>query len=292
MTDILTIDFQADTLVLCDTLTERATGNGLIVCRCRFPPCPGHWTKFLQTVLVRPAGPVTARWRTLDAPENQTVSLSGTAFHLIPADRPVRIEWDGCDAALIVALTPGFVEATTASMVKGRAQRLEPCPVVEDSVMAETASLLAESLSQDADRAAKSADQIGVAFALRLFEKHGIDDSSTPHFSGGLGASRQRRITAFIDANLDRTVPLSEMARTVGLGRSHFGKAFHASFGRSPYQYLHERRVEKAKELLLNDRRTIVSVALDVGFSSHGHFTKVFRNVTGMTPSQFRRDRV
>jgi hypothetical protein len=116
MTDILTIDFQADTLVLCDTLTEWATGNGLIVCRCRFPPCPGHWTKFLQTVLVRPAGPVTARWRTLDAPEDQTVSLSGTAFHLIPADRPVRIEWDGCDAALIVALTPEFMESTVAPL--------------------------------------------------------------------------------------------------------------------------------------------------------------------------------
>jgi AraC family transcriptional regulator len=239
----------------------------------------------------RPAGPVTARWRTLDAPENQMVSLSGTAFHLIPVDRPVRIEWDGCDAALIVALTPGFVEAMVAPMFQGRLPRLNPCAMVKDAVLSDMMPWFAEALRQDADRARKSLDQFSVAFALQLFEKYGIDDNNWLRISGGLGASRQRRITAFIDANLDRTVPLSEMARTVGLGRSHFGKAFHASFGRTPYRYLHERRIEKAKELLLDDRRTIVSVALDVGFSSHGHFTKVFRNVTGTTPSQFRRDR-
>jgi AraC family transcriptional regulator len=291
MTDILTIDFQADTLVLCDTLTERATGNGLIVCRCRFPPCPGHWTKFLQTVLVRPAGPVTARWRTLDAPEDQTVSLSGTAFHLIPADRPVRIEWDGCDAALIVALTPEFMESTVAPLFQGRIASLAAHAIVEDTVLSDMMTWFAEALHHDEDKARRSLDQISATFALRLFEIGGINDNSRQHISGGLGASRQRRITAFIDANLDRTVPLAEMARTVGLGRSHFGKAFHASFGRTPYRYLHERRIEKAKELLLDDRRTIVSVALDVGFSSHGHFTKVFRKVTGTTPSQFRRDR-
>jgi len=291
MTDILTIDFQADTLVLCNTLTERATDNGLIVCRCQFPPRPGHWTKLRQTVLVRPAGPVTARWRTLDAPEDQTVPLSGTAFHLIPADRPVRIEWDGCDAALIVALTPEFVESTVAPMFQGKVPRLIPSAVVEDTVLSDMMPWFAGTLNQEAEKASRSVDQFSVAFALHLFEKYGINDGSAPHISGGLGASRQRRITAFIDANLDRTVPLAEMARTVDLGRSHFGKAFHASFGRTPYRYLHERRIEKAKELLLDNRRTIVSVALDVGFSSHGHFTKVFRKVAGMTPSQFRRER-
>ncbi|MBB4287238.1 helix-turn-helix domain-containing protein [Roseospira goensis] len=292
MTDILTIDFQADRLVLCDTLTERATGNGLIVCRCRFPPRPGHWTKLLQTALVRPASAVTARWRTLDAPKDQTVSLSGTAFHLIPADRPVRVEWDGCDAALIVALTPEFVESSIAPMFQGKVPRLIPSAVVEDTVLSDMIPWFAETLNQAAERASRSVDQFGAAFAFRLFEKYAVGDGDAHYLSGGLGASRQRRITAFIDANLDRTVPLSEMATVVGLGRSHFGTAFHTSFGRSPYQYLHERRVEKAKELLLDDRRTIVDIALDVGFSNHGHFTKVFRKVTGTTPSQFRRDRI
>lgn len=292
MTDILTIDFQADTLVLRDSVAERVAGNGLIVCRCRFPPQRELWIKTRQTILVRPGRPVKARWRTMDASEEDMVSLASTAFHLIPADRPVRIKWDKCGTALVVALTQGFEESTVAPMFEGRIPPLQPRAIVEDTVLSDMMTWFAETWSLDTDRASRSVDQIGVALALRLFEKHGIDDSSTPHFSGGLGTSRQRRITAFIDANLDRTVPLAEMARTVGLGRSHFGKAFHASFGRSPYQYLHERRVEKAKELLLDDRRTIVDIALDVGFSNHGHFTKVFRKVTGTTPSQFRRDRM
>ena len=75
------------------------------------------------------------------------------------------------------------------------------------------------------------------------------------------------------------------------LSTHHFGEAFKASTGTSPYRYLIERRIHRAKELLLGADRSIAEVALTVGFASHSHFTDNFRKLTGITPSRFRMDR-
>jgi AraC family transcriptional regulator len=60
------------------------------------------------------------------------------------------------------------------------------------------------------------------------------------------------------------------------------------SIGISPYQYLLQQRVERAKQLLKQTNQPIVEIALDCGFSSHSHLSKQFRQLAGMTPKAFR----
>jgi len=218
--------------------------------------------------------------------------MTRQALHLIPPGSTIRIEWFGGDRALVVGLTATFLDAHVAPVFDGRVPRLTPQAMIRDAALVGMMSWFEAALDGSPAAGVRSLDLAGIAFGLRLFEIYGEEDGGAGYATGGLGASRQRRVTTFIDGNLDRRLSLTEMASVVGLGPSHFGTAFRASFARSSSRYLHERRIEKAKTLLLDPNRTIVDIALEVGYSSHGHFTTVFRKVTGTTPSRFRLDRL
>ena len=126
------------------------------------------------------------------------------------------------------------------------------------------------------------------SLVLRLFETHGESRRRPAPVRGGLGASRRRRVADFIEAHLEDDIGLAALIAEAEPSRHHFGKAFKVTFGRPPRRYIAERRVQKAKEMLLSDRASITDIALALGFSSHSHFTDVFRKTTGTTPSLFR----
>ncbi len=72
----------------------------------------------------------------------------------------------------------------------------------------------------------------------------------------------------------------------------YFGEAFKASTGLTPFRFILERRVRRAKELLLDRDIPIAEVALRVGFANQSHFTVNFKKLTGKTPSRFRNDSI
>jgi AraC family transcriptional regulator len=79
-------------------------------------------------------------------------------------------------------------------------------------------------------------------------------------------------------------------ARCSNLSRHHFCRAFKVTFGKPPGRYITERRIDRAKGLLRDSRRSITEIALDLGFASHSHFTDAFRKIIGITPSRYRHD--
>ncbi|MBB5061108.1 AraC-like DNA-binding protein [Granulicella aggregans] len=92
-----------------------------------------------------------------------------------------------------------------------------------------------------------------------------------------------------IEADLDRDLSLAVLADESGYSRSHFLRMFRSATGFTPHQYLVFRRIEKAKSLMKNSKATLVEIALDCGFSSHAHFTRVFQRTLNVAPSYFRR---
>ena len=95
-------------------------------------------------------------------------------------------------------------------------------------------------------------------------------------------------VLTFMDSRLDLPLTLENLAKHVGLSRAHFVRRFRAVTGVSPHRYLTLRRVEKAKDLLLNSRCGIAQIAHEVGFNNQSHFTQVFHAITGTTPGQFK----
>jgi AraC family transcriptional regulator len=109
--------------------------------------------------------------------------------------------------------------------------------------------------------------------------------------SNGLLAWRLKRVTAYIDANLTSPIQLRELALVAGFSRMHFARTFRVSTGLRPHEYLVRRRIDHAKRLLLQSQTSVARVALLSGFTTHAHFTNVFRNLVGSPPAEWRRHR-
>lgn len=103
---------------------------------------------------------------------------------------------------------------------------------------------------------------------------------------------RLQRVADYVDARLaDPDLRLDEVARAVGLSTGFFHRAFKETTGETPLAYIQRRRIECAMRLLAGRDRSILDVALAVGFLSPSHFTRLFRRRVGMTPSEYRNGR-
>jgi AraC family transcriptional regulator len=101
---------------------------------------------------------------------------------------------------------------------------------------------------------------------------------------------RLRRVIDYIRSSPETEISLGELAELAGLSPNYFLSAFRRATGRTPHRYLTEQRVARACELLHNPHRSIVDVALAVGFSSQSHLTTVFRRFLKTTPAAYREE--
>jgi AraC family transcriptional regulator len=91
-----------------------------------------------------------------------------------------------------------------------------------------------------------------------------------------------------MDARLEGGLRLDELAREAGLSTSHFIRSFRETTGKTPYQFLLNRRVQRAQILMRDPRTSLTEVAKSSGFANQHHMARMFRCVTGMTPSAYR----
>ncbi len=106
---------------------------------------------------------------------------------------------------------------------------------------------------------------------------------------GGLSHRRACLILEYVEANLGRSLSIRELAGIAQLGPYHFVRMFKHTLGLTPYQYVLERRIAHAKDLLQNSSLPLVEIGLSLGFSTQSHFTTAFHRLVGVTPKEFRK---
>jgi AraC family transcriptional regulator len=163
-----------------------------------------------------------------------------------------------------------------------------PLLVERDVVIQHLAQAVERALCENVSNSALFIDPIARALADRV---SAISRSSEPWRvqTAGLPEYQLRRLQDFIEANLDREITLAAMASTCGFGTKSFVRAFGATTGKSPYQYVIAARVERAKRLIEQDQEGLAEIALRCGFSHQEHLTRAFRRLTGQTPGRYRR---
>lgn len=97
------------------------------------------------------------------------------------------------------------------------------------------------------------------------------------------------RVLDYVDANLASDIRLADLASVAGLSIFHFARVFKLAVGLSPYEFVHNRRLERSRVLLTDDSLEIAQLALACGFSSQSHFTAAFTKAVGVSPGKFRR---
>lgn len=92
---------------------------------------------------------------------------------------------------------------------------------------------------------------------------------------------------SYIERNITRGISIEELARISNYSVHYFHTIFRREVGVSPIRYIHNRKVEMAKELMFSSDLNITQIAEKLGFESVSYFSRVFKNIAGMTPSVY-----
>ncbi len=139
----------------------------------------------------------------------------------------------------------------------------------------------------------QNANQLTLSTASTLLLTHLVQHYSNvqwqlPVVNGGLAPVALRNVLDYIEAHLAQPLLLSDLAAQVALSEYHFARMFRQSMGVAPHQFVMQRRMVRANDLLLNSTLPLTDIALACGFSSASHFSNRFKAAKGLTPSQLR----
>lgn len=129
-------------------------------------------------------------------------------------------------------------------------------------------------------------ESLGMALAVHLLSRY-----PAPLAPRALTRSELARVTEYIEAHLDRDVSLLRLARVTGVSASHLRALFKRSLGVPVHEYVIQRRVERARALLLRGDLPASQIALESGFSHQSHMARCMRRVLGVTPTSIARSR-
>lgn len=116
-----------------------------------------------------------------------------------------------------------------------------------------------------------------------------VKDIMTVKSNGSDVHERLCRARKFIDECYDLPLDLDAISKQACLSRYHFLRLFRNTFDTTPHQYLIQRRIEKAKELLRWRKLSVTDVCFEVGFQSLGSFSSLFRRCVGAAPVSYRK---
>jgi AraC family transcriptional regulator len=286
------IDFGSETPPARLSYAERVVHDGVSVSRCTLQPNSGTEIGATQfTVAINEGTPFQMEWRLPEMREMERRRIVSGDLHINPGDRPIFQRWTSSPRILVIAMEQAFVKQIVGEAFDGKELELRTQIGIRDPVIEGMAAAWRRELVERGAGGRLYAEGLGSALAVHIFRAYGDGLSRPSPTIGGLGALRLRRVVDYIEAHLAEDISLRDLAAQAGLSTHHFGEAFKASTGTSPHRYLVERRIRRAKELLLGAEQSIAEIAISVGFASHSHFTDNFRKLTGTTPSRFRIDR-
>lgn len=125
-------------------------------------------------------------------------------------------------------------------------------------------------------------------FAAHLAERYTDASLETPDFRGGLPIWQLRRVQDHVHERLGEDLSTEALAELVGLSPAHFSRVFKQATGKSPLQFIRRERIARAQQLIRETSRSLIEIALEVGYASPSHFAHVFRRLVGVTPTEFR----
>jgi AraC family transcriptional regulator len=107
--------------------------------------------------------------------------------------------------------------------------------------------------------------------------------------SSALPGYKLRQLTDWMTEHFDEEFSLDELAAKTSLSKFHFHRLFKAATGVSPSRYHLDLRMNAARRILRETKHSVISVALEVGYTNPSHFAQLFRRETGLSPSDYRR---
>lgn len=234
------------------------------------------------------AGNVSLEKQTAGGKLHRARSATGNIC-LTPAGQLVAASWEDEYEFLGIGFDPAFVAQTALEINLAPNCELIGIEKSEDPIIQHIGLALITEATAPEPTGKLYSDALAQTLVLHLLKNYSTANCSKASFNGGLSGYRLRRATEFINAHLEQDLSLAEIAAAADLSQFHFARAFRRTTGLTPQQYLMQRRVERAKQLLAIGDLPIVEISLQTGFKNQSHFTTLFRKFTRVTPNAWRK---
>ena len=210
---------------------------------------------------------------------------------ITPANTPLFVRWEGEENCLKIQLSAEFLKNVASQTGEKDSDRLELIPTFQfrDPQLEGIAKMIFTEFQHNLAGNRLYVDSLANILAVNLLRQYATTKPKLPIYEGGLPQRQLVQVLDYIDAHLAQNLKLENLAQLLDMSQFHFSRLFKQSLGISPYQYLIQQRVERAKQLLKQTDKSIVEIAFDCGFSSHSHLSKQFRQFTGITPKAYRK---
>lgn len=250
-------------------------------------PFDGHFHALSDNLMVlHRGGPVEVTYVVEGKSIARQIPRGGVFF--LPAGHACNVVLrEALESTHIYLRSDLFADRERASSLIGG---LAPMLGEQDAVLEHLAAAVGDTITAGLPASSLFVDPIAQAIANRFvainFHKPSPESGKHPN---QLSARQMARIRDFVEANLDTDIRLDQLAELCGRSTEYFVRLFKATSGISPYQYVLNLRIERARALLGDETQSLADIALACGFSHQEHFTRMFRRFTGITPGRYRR---
>ncbi|SEK54378.1 AraC-type DNA-binding protein [Roseateles sp. YR242] len=157
----------------------------------------------------------------------------------------------------------------------------------QDRRVADLTLQMLDATAMRGDLALHYCDGLMTALLAYLLEHYGETEDARP--VSALRGQPLRQVLAHIHRQAGRDLYVTELAAMTGMSESHFSREFKRAVGMPPHQYLLTHRLDEARRALSGTDERIGDIAFNLGFTDASHFSRLFSNRFGVTPTRFRR---
>ena len=235
-------------------------------------------------------------YQQIGAPRIQRVVEASSERQLRPAGKisisPPNAQswtWDCNNRLAILFVSQDIIdEIATDAGLDGRYGELQTPLLVDDDLIRHTILEMLSECSISSKVSSLLIDSAGRHVAAHLLARYSRALRQEKAKASGMVQWKLKRALDYIEEHIDRDFGLEELSEVLDMTPHYLCRSFRKSVGMPPHRYLITRRIERAKELLASSDKDVTEIALEVGFSSHSHFTTAFRRSVGYAPRTYR----
>ena len=161
--------------------------------------------------------------------------------------------------------------------------------IVDDPVLTQLSDALAAAFAKPEEASQLFIDHMARAVAAHIGHTYAGLTPGPAVARGGLAPWQEKRVRDLVEANLDGDVSIDQLAAECRLSTRHMSRAFRQTMGMPPHRWLLQVRVERAKAHLRERDLGLSDVARLCGFADQSHFTRIFTQLAGVSPGNWRR---
>ena len=199
--------------------------------------------------------------------------------------------WDSEDRYLLIHLANPFLEKVALEALDTGASQIQLKSEfrLRDVQIQQMGNMLLSELNGNGLGGRLYVESLMNVLTVHLLRQHSTITPRASLYADGLPEYQLTQVFDYINEYLSHDIKLTELSALLDMSQFHFGRRFKQSMGLSPHQYLIKQRVERAKQLLKSSNWAIADIAIQSGFNSQSHLGKAFRELTGVTPSRYRK---